>query len=65
MNRRIMKVCRGCPDQNLPECCKGGCAKRDAWLEQERNAKIALQKDKDEESAHFAVLRHGKSWRRM
>jgi hypothetical protein len=55
---QIMKVCRDCPDRNLPECCKGGCEKRDAWLAKQREARIALQKDKDKESAFIDYMIH-------
>lgn len=64
MMRQVMKVCRDCTENNLPECGKGGCARRDAWIAQSRAARVALQKEKDDLTTYLDTMKRGKAWRR-
>ena len=52
---QIMRVCRECPENNLPYCTKGGCERRDAALKQQKDCLDALSKDKAERAIVYAV----------
>lgn len=55
MPGQIMRVCRECPDNNLPDCAKGGCERRDAALKQQKACRDALSKDKKNRAIGYAV----------
>lgn len=55
MPGQIMRVCRECPDNNLPDCGKGGCDRRDAALKQQKACRDALSKDKKDRAIGYAV----------
>jgi hypothetical protein len=58
---QLMKACRDCTERNLPECCKGGCEKRDAWMAKQKEARLALQKDRERESIFIEyVIQQGR-----
>ena len=52
---QIMRVCRECPDNNLPDCGKGKCERRDAVLKQQKACRDALAKDKKDRAIGYAV----------
>ena len=52
---QIMRVCRECPENNLPFCAKGGCERRDAALKQQKACRDALAKDKAARAIGYAV----------
>ena len=55
MPGQIMRVCRECPDNNLPECGKGKCDRRDAVFKQQKAGLDALAKDKKDQAIVYAV----------
>ena len=54
--RQIMRVCRECPENNLPDCGKGKCERRDAVLKQQKACRDALAKDKAGRAAYMNVV---------
>ena len=55
MPGQIMRVCRERPENNLPECGKGKCDRRDAVLKQQKACRDALAKDKKNRAIGYAV----------
>lgn len=55
MPGQIMRVCRECPENNLPECGKGKCDRRDEAIAADRARRDALRRDKAARAIGYAV----------
>lgn len=55
----MMKVCRDCPDNALPECGKGGCERRDAAIRDGKRRRDAVRAGNAENAAVVSVSIRG------